>query len=287
MKKNQLTTLLMISLASLSSCNTPTSSLTSGSNNNETDYKLTSASDIVLDENKITVNSTSIIWKEDRIHSSYFDTIDFYINEGNINASETKTKKDLGDSYKMNSGSFYKQTIVYEETIKGKSQSELDKVTNDDLITAGCTMSYTPNAFNNLIKKSNSDIHTVNFKTSQNIVAKLGFNYTFSDGKLTINTAAVALNNTYAVYVNVDTTDIILANITPDTIIKSKKELGDNYKMNSGTFYKQATAYEKLVSGKEIEEIAMLSSEEISTAGCTMSYTPNAFTEAIKHSNRK
>ena len=81
MNKNQLTTLLMISLASLSSCNTPTSSLTSGQNNNETDYKLTSASDIVLDGNKITVNSTSIIWKEDRIHSSYFDTIYFYINE--------------------------------------------------------------------------------------------------------------------------------------------------------------------------------------------------------------
>ena len=80
-------------------------------------------------------------------------------------------------------------------------------------------------------------------------------------------------------------------NVVPQSSVATKVELKENYgSMPAGTWYVQADAFEKLIVGKTAAEVAALSKDAISAAGCTMASTTPLFqalvTEAANSTNK-
>lgn len=118
-------------------------------------FTLGLAATMVVEGGKATTNYGGTVVANGKIVATILDASDasFSVADGVIVASEYKgTKVELGDAYAMNSGSFAKQTDAFENYVKGKTAAEVAAL--DLTQIAGCTMPYTPAAFQAVLAKT-------------------------------------------------------------------------------------------------------------------------------------
>jgi hypothetical protein len=101
------------------------------------------------------------------------------------------SKVELGDGYKMDSGSFAQQTKAFEDAIVGKTA---DEVANLDMtLVTGCTMPYSPASFKAVVAKAFASTNKNTFKTAATFTFGLGVDMSISGGKVTTYYAATAV----------------------------------------------------------------------------------------------
>ena len=257
-----------------------------GNDNNtptEVDYKLAIGVDSSVDEsNKVSNYVVALLLdKDNKIVDVKIDCLETTITAENgeiVNVENVASKVELGDSYMMNSGSFAKQAAAFEDAIIGKTA---DEVANLDMsLVAGCTMPYSPYSFKAVIAKAFASTNKTTFKADATKIALgLGATMEVSDGKATLNVSGVVVKEGKLVASILDTAErsftLESETITAGAYNGTKVELGDSYMMNSGSFAKQAAAFEDAIVGKTADEIANLDMSLV--AGCTMPYSPYAF----------
>ena len=245
------------------------------------DYTLAVAIDSSVDENNKVSNYVValVLDKNDKIEAVKLDCFETTITaaDGAIaNVESVTSKVALGDNYKMTSGNFAQQTKAFEDAIIGKTAEE---VANLDLsLVTGCTMPYTPLSFKSVIAKAFASSNKTEF-TAKKFTLSIGGTMDVKDGKASITLAGVISNEGKIIASNLDTAERTFTlsgeTITADTFSGSKVELGENYKMTSGTFAQQADAFESYVVGKTSDEIKNLDFTLIT--GCTMPYSVYSF----------
>lgn len=215
------------------------------------------------------------------------------ITDGVLDTKAPTSKVVLGDNYKMPSGSWAAQTAKLESFLVGKTQADVAAIVlnggklTDAEISAGCTFDVTDllkavdNAFNSTEK--------VTFKsTSTNFTAGLSAIGTVSgdatNAKLVADYAGAVLVDGAVVAAILDCAEVELQNIgangaEKDNFANTKREQGNSYMMNSGSWAKQADAFAASAAGKTAANIEGLAIEGV--AGCTMPSSPANFKTAI------
>ena len=251
----------------------------------EKTYTLAIAIDSSVDDsNKLSNYVAAIVIDADnKIVAARIDCAEttIAITEGAIANATVTTKVELGDKYAMTSGSFAKQTKLFEDAIVGKTA---DEVKNLDMATvAGCTMPYSPFSFKAVIAKAFASANKTTFKTADAFTLGLAADMAVNDGKATTNFgAAVIIGGKIAATV-LDVSErsfsVVENAIVAGEYNGTKVELGDKYAMTSGSFAKQTEAFENAIVGKTADEVASLDMATVS--GCTMPYSPAAFKSVI------
>ena len=215
------------------------------------------------------------------------------ITDGVLDTKAPTSKVVLGDAYMMDKGSWATQTAKLESFLVGKTQADVAAIVlnggklTDAEIAAGCTFDVTDllkavdNAFNSTEK--------VTFKsTSTNFTAGLSALGTVSgdatNAKLVADFAGAVLVDGAVVATILDCAEVELQNIgangaEKDNFAKTKREQGDAYMMDSGSWATQADAFAASAAGKTAANIEGLAIEGV--AGCTMPYSPASFKTAI------
>ena len=193
------------------------------------------------------------------------------------NVASVLSKVELGDDYKMTSGSFAKQTKAFEDALVGKTAEE---VANLDLtLVAGCTMPYSPYSFKSVVAKAFASTNKNTFKTSESFTLGVAASMSIADNKNSTYFAATVVAGGKLLANVIDCMDFTYTVtdgvITTDGYTSTKVELGDDYKMTSGSFAKQTAAFEDAIVGKTAEEVTSLDLTLV--AGCTMPYSPYSF----------
>ena len=187
------------------------------------------------------------------------------------------SKVELGDGYAMTSGSFAKQTKAFEDALVGKTAEE---VANLDLtLVAGCTMPYSPYSFKSVVAKAFASTNKNTFKTSESFTLGVAASMSIADNKNSTYFAATVVAGGKLLANVIDCMDftytVTNGVITTEGYTSTKVELGDDYKMTSGSFAKQTAAFEDAIVGKTAEEVTNLDLTLV--AGCTMPYSPYSF----------
>lgn len=215
------------------------------------------------------------------------------ITDGVLYTKAPTSKVVLGDAYMMGKGSWATQTAKLESFLVGKTQADVAAIVlnggklTDAEISAGCTFDVTDllkavnNAFNSTEK--------VTFKsTSTNFTAGLSAIGTVSgdatNAKLVADYAGAVLVDGAVVAAILDCAEVELQNIgangaEKDNFANTKREQGNSYMMNSGSWAKQADAFAASAAGKTAANIEGLAIEGV--AGCTMPSSPANFKTAI------
>ena len=250
---------------------------------------------VVVDEgfgtSKATAIALALVYDEDgKIVAARFDSVQtkFALNaEGELaTVSRIDTKVELGDAYTgMKAGSWQNQAKAFEEYIKGMTAAEVaaldtSKVSSDNPIVAGCTMSSSVPAFQKLVAEAFAYTRNVTFETSKEVTLGLAIDASLSgtvaDGAtVKADFAAVAMADGKVVASMLDSAeakyDLAIAEEKLTATFKeykgTKNEQGDAYDsyspMASGRWYAQAQAYANTTIGKTAAELKDLSTDKI------------------------
>ena len=267
----------------------------------EKTYTLVAAVDSSYKDGKVTNYVAALVLDADgKIVAARLDCAETSITaaDGKIaDVASVTTKVELGDNYKMEAGNFANQTKAFESLLVGKTAAEvaaLNTAPGEDgktHLVAGCTMPYTPAAFQAVVAKAFASANKSTFKTADSFTLGLAVNMSVSGGKATANFGATAVIGGKVAATVLDTCERSFSVNEEGAVVAgnyagTKFELGENYKMDAGTFAEQITALQGLLVGKTAAEVAALNTapgEDGKThlvAGCTMPYTP-AYMQAV------
>ena len=248
-------------------------------------YTLALAVDTTVDEdNKVSNYVVALVLDEaSKIVAARIDCVETTpeVADGAIaDVASVSSKVSLGDGYKMTSGSFAKQTKAFEDAIVGKTAAEVAAL--DMTLVSGCTMPYSPFSFKSVIAKAFASTNKTTFTTA-NFTLGVAANMSISEGKVSTYYSAVAVNSGKIVANIIDCNEIsfTVANgvAVAGEYTGTKVELGDGYKMTSGSFAKQTEAFENAIVGKTAAEVTALDMTLVS--GCTMPYSPFSFKTVV------
>ena len=139
-------------------------------------------------------------------------------------------------------------------------------------------MPNSPASFKTVIAKAFASTNKTEF-TAKNYTLTIGGTMDVKDGKATITFGGVVSNEGKIVASTLDTAERTFTvsgeNAIAAAFNGTKVELGEGYKMTSGTFAQQADAFESYVVGKTSDEIKNLDFTLIT--GCTMPYSVYSF----------
>ena len=191
------------------------------------------------------------------------------------------SKVELGDNYKMKSGNFAQQTKAFEDAIIGKTAEEVANL--DTSLIAGCTMPYSPFSFKAVVAKAFASTNKTTFKATKDFTLGVAATMSISENKASAYYAGtvVADGKILASIIDCNEVSFTVENgtIAAGEYKGTKVELGDNYKMKSGSFAQQTEAFENAIVGKTSEEVANLDMSLVS--GCTMPYSPFSFKAVV------
>ena len=236
-------------------------------------HTLSIAIESTVSENKVSNYVVALVLdKNDKIEAVKLDCFETTLTVDNgaiANVDSVTSKVALGDNYKMTGGSFAQQTAAFEEAIIGKTAEE---VANLDLsLVTGCTMPNSPVSFKAAIAKAFASTNKTEF-TAKNYTLTISGTMNVKDGKVGLTFGGVVSNDGKIVASILDTAERSFtpdgATVTAAAYNGTKVELGENYKMNGGTFAQQTEAFENYVVGKTSDEIKNLDFTLIT--GCTM-----------------
>ena len=279
-----------------------------GSCKKENEYQLVVVVDDglgTISRNKVTNIALALVIDADgKIAAARFDSIEASLavdDEGELKtANRLTTKVEKGDAYTgMAAGSWAKQAKAFEDFIVGKTAAEVaaldtSKVSGDNPIVAGCTMSSSTPVFQKLVAKAFAYERKVSFKTAEDITVGFGIEAKFSGdveagAKVSAAYAAVVVAGGKVVASMLDEAECSYEFTEAEgeytAAVKlsygkgyagSKNEQGDGYDtypgstpMAAGRWYAQAQAYANTTVGKTVAELTNLSTDKIE-GSCTI-----------------
>ena len=270
------------------------------------DYTLVVVTDSAIDKNnKVSNHVLALVTDADgKIVAARLDCAEMtpaLDAEGKVVAQDSvKTKVEQGDSYgggtaekpAMEAGSWAKQAKAFEDYIVGKTAQEVADL--DLSLVAGCTMTYTPYTFKALVAKAFASELKVSFSTADAITLGVAINSKVAasrDGsKATASSdfAGVVMAGDKVVATMLDSCEQSFAIsegalVAPETAAVSKNDQGEGYKMEAGSWAKQAQAFANSTVGKTVAELADLElvSDALAAAGCTMQNTTGGYKTTI------
>ena len=266
-----------------------------------TEYTLSVATDVSVSGTKASTVVVALVTDaEGKIVAARFDALDanFALNsENQLSIPDVMTTKvELGDLYTgMASGSWADQAAAYESYIIGKTKAEIASL--DDTLVTGCTMSNSKTTFKALLAKAFDSTYAVKFESSTvptlgvAINGKMSGSIDDASGKFSADYAGVAMVDGKVVAAKLDSAEVTLAlaigddglECTSSSFNGTKNELGENYVMPAGAWYKQAQAFADSAVGKTASELTSLEvvSDALAEAGCTMKNTTGGYKATI------
>ena len=251
----------------------------------EKDYQLVVVTDSAISDGKVSNHALALVIDEDgKIVAARF-------NGALIPQASVTTKVELGDDYgDMGSGNWAEQTAAFEAALVGKTIEEAANI--DMTLVAGCTMPYTPFTFKALLTKAGASELKVSFSTADEITLGLAIDSTVSENKgnasVSSDFAGVVIAGGKVVATMLDSCEQKFsiaegALVAPETPAVSKNDQGENYKMEAGSWAKQAQAFANSTVGKTVAELADLEvvSDALEAAGCTMQNTTGGYKTTI------
>ena len=263
------------------------------------DYTLVVVTDSAVDasNNKVSNHVLALVTDADgKIVAARFDCAEMtpaLDAEGAVVAQNSvQTKVELGDAYgDMGSGNWAEQTKAFEDAIVGKTVEEAAAI--DTALVAGCTMPYTPFTFKALLAKAATSELKVSFSTADAITLGVAINSKVAAGRnenatVSSDFAGVVMADGKVVATMLDSCEQSFAItegalVAPATAAVSKNDQGEGYKMDAGSWAKQAQAFANSTVGKTIAELANLElvSDALAAAGCTMQNTTGGYKTTI------
>ena len=264
------------------------------------DYTLVVVTDSAVDasNNKVSNHVLALVTDADgKIVAARFDCAEMtpaLDAEGAVVAQNSvQTKVEKGDAYgDMGSGNWAEQTKAFEDAIVGKTVEEAAAI--DTALVAGCTMPYTPFTFKALLAKAATSELKVSFSTADDITvgvaitSKVAASRDGSKATASSDFAGVVMAGGKVVATMLDSceqsfTIVEGALVAPEVAEVSKNDQGERYKMDAGTWAKQAQVFANSTVGKTIAELADLElvSDALATAGCTMKNTTGGYKTTI------
>ena len=262
----------------------------------EKDYQLVVVTDSAISDGKVSNHALALVIDEDgKIVAARFDCAEITPklddNGALIPQASVTTKVELGDDYgDMGSGNWAEQTAAFEAALVGKTIEEAANI--DMTLVAGCTMPYTPFTFKALLTKAGASELKVSFSTADEITLGLAIDSTVSENKgnasVSSDFAGVVIAGGKVVATMLDSCEQKFsiaegALVAPETPAVSKNDQGENYKMEAGSWAKQAQAFANSTVGKTVAELADLEvvSDALEAAGCTMQNTTGGYKTTI------
>ena len=264
------------------------------------DYKLVVVTDSAVDasNNKVSNHVLALVTDADgKIVAARFDCAEMtpaLDAEGAVVAQNSvQTKVEKGDAYgDMGSGNWAEQTKAFEDAIVGKTVEEAAAI--DTALVAGCTMPYTPFTFKALLAKAATSELKVSFSTADDITvgvaitSKVAASRDGSKATASSDFAGVVMAGGKVVATMLDSCEQSFAItegalVAPATAAVSKNDQGEGYKMDAGSWAKQAQVFANSTVGKTIAELANLElvSDALAAAGCTMQNTTGGYKTTI------
>ena len=262
----------------------------------EKDYQLVVVTDSAISDGKVSNHALALVIGADgKIVAARFDCAEITPklddNGALIAQTSVTTKVELGDNYgDMGSGNWAEQTAAFEAALVGKTIEEAANI--DMTLVAGCTMPYTPFTFKALLTKAGASELKVSFSTADEITLGLAIDSTVSESRgnasVSSDFAGVVIADGKVVATMLDSCEQKFsiaegALVAPETPAVSKNDQGDNYKMDAGSWAKQAQAFANSTVGKTVAELADLEvvSDALKAAGCTMKNTTGGYKTTI------
>lgn len=262
----------------------------------EKDYQLVVVTDSAISDGKVSNHALALVIGADgKIVAARFDCAEITPklddNGALIAQTSVTTKVELGDNYgDMGSGNWAEQTAAFEAALVGKTIEEAANI--DMTLVAGCTMPYTPFTFKALLTKAGASELKVSFSTADEITLGLAIDSTVSESRgnasVSSDFAGVVIADGKVVATMLDSCEQKFsitegALVAPETPAVSKNDQGDNYKMDAGSWAKQAQAFANSTVGKTVAELADLEvvSDALKAAGCTMQNTTGGYKTTI------
>lgn len=271
-------------------------SLMVGCGDKEKTYSVAIATDSAVADNGKVTNTGLVLVIDDanKIVAARFDSAEPTAKLDDAGAvvavNSVETKVEMGDDYTMPKGSWAKQAKAFEDAIVGKTADEVANLTAD--LYAGCTMKTTTTVFKSLVAKAFANTNKVTFTTAESFTTGIAIDSTVKsdDGaKVTSDLAGVVIAGGKVVACVLDsveqsyTLDENGALAKSETPAVSKNEQGESYKMEAGSWLKQAQAFANSAVGKTTADLANLEtkSDALAAAGCTMKYTTAGYKTTI------
>ena len=262
----------------------------------EKDYQLVVVTDSAISDGKVSNHALALVIGADgKIVAARFDCAEITPklddNGALIAQTSVTTKVELGDNYgDMGSGNWAEQTAAFEAALVGKTIEEAANI--DTTLVAGCTMPYTPFTFKALLTKAGASELKVSFSTADEITLGLAIDSTVSESRgnasVSSDFAGVVIADGKVVATMLDSCEQKFsitegALVAPETPAVSKNDQGDNYRMDAGSWAKQAQAFANSTVGKTVAELADLEvvSDALAAAGCTMQNTTGGYKTTI------
>ncbi len=261
----------------------------------EKDYQLVVVTDSAISSGKVANHALALVIDEDgKIVAARFDCAEITpkLDEGGnlIAQASVDTKVEKGDNYSMPKGSWANQAKAFEDYIVGKTAAEVAAL--DLSLVAGCTMQSTTPLFQSLVAKAFASELKVSFSTADEITLGLAIDSTVSENKgnasVSSDFAGVVIAGGKVVATMLDSCEQKFsiaegALVAPETPAVSKNDQGENYKMEAGSWAKQAQAFANSAVGKTVAELADLEvvSDALKAAGCTMQNTTGGYKTTI------
>lgn len=262
------------------------------------DYTLVVVTDSAIDKNnKVSNHVLALVTDADgKIVAARLDCAEMtpaLDAEGKVVAQDSvKTKVEQGDSYSgMEAGTWAQQAKAFEDYIVGKTAQEVADL--DLSLVAGCTMTYTPYTFKALVAKAFASELKVSFSTADAITLGVAINSKVAAGRnenaaVSSDFAGVVMAGDKVVATMLDSCEQSFtitegALVAPATAAVSKNDQGEGYKMEAGSWAKQAQAFANSTVGKTVAELADLElvSDALAAAGCTMQNTTGGYKTTI------
>ena len=174
----------------------------------------------------------------------------------------------------------------------GKTVEEAAAI--DTALVAGCTMPYTPFTFKALLAKAATSKLKVSFSTADDITvgvaitSKVAASRDGSKATASSDFAGVVMAGGKVVATMLDSCEQSFAItegalVAPEAAAVSKNDQGEGYKMEAGSWAKQAQVFANSTVGKTIAELADLElvSDALAAAGCTMQNTTGGYKTTI------
>ncbi len=247
--------------------------------------------------------------KDGKIVKCTIDSLDFNLGFNSkgecVAINEFKTKHDMGADYNMVAyggakKEWFEQVDAFEKVVTGKTIDEVKALIategkgNDDVVNAGCTIIIAD--FVSAIEKAVKNAKASEAVKDDALNIGITATQTATDAKdkvvgtneVEVTVCAIASKDGKAVAAATDSFQSKLtfdskgiATVTGKTAVSTKIELGDNYGMveyggAKSEWYQQAAEFDKLLIGKNADEIGALSTnegkgnEDVINAGCTV-----------------
>ena len=275
-------------------CNKPTEETT------EKSYTLALAVDTTTGTKVSNTVVALVLDAENKIVAARIDSVEAApkLNDNGALVEQTSvaTKVEQGDAYgngyKMDAGSWANQAKAFENWLVGKTAADVAGAEFTKDLVAGCTMESSMATFKTLVAKAFATDNKVEFKTADAVTVGLALDTAVKSsrsGGATVSTdvAVVAIAGGKVVATAIDSIEqsfsIEDGALVAGALNLSKAERGDAYKMDAGSWIKQAKAFSASTVGKTVAELNDLElvSDALAAAGCTMQSTTAGYKTTI------